>query len=329
MRGRHAIGYLARGAVLAGALLLLVHMVDLRSVGRQLCAVPPWLLAAAVLIALLRIVLSGLRWWLLTPSRPCALRPRDCIRYALVANTFTLLMPGALGGDLVRAALVLDEVRQERAALMVSIVVDRVVGLTSIMLLAVAAILASPQVPHKTVLLAAVAAALAALACALALVRRDATRRVLCAWASHAGRLAPRCVAAVAAAHAAVVAISGKRVRVLSALLLCIPIHLLWFVIVYLLARHLNIAISFLTACSVTALVWLITTLPLSLAGVGVRELSYVYLLGMYGVSADAATALSLAQFAIMVVSALLGIPFIVHMGRPAPHPVPHGDPHD
>jgi uncharacterized membrane protein YbhN (UPF0104 family) len=311
---------LLRLGVLAGALALVLPMVNLGDVARQLAALPFWLLATATLIALLRTALSGLRWMLLTPQAG-VLRAWDYVRYALVANSCAIVLPGALGGDFARAALVLHELPQARAGVMVSMVVDRMVGMTSIVLMAVAAILLSPQAPQRAPLLCAAAVALLLLAGAFLAARSAAACRVLCAWAAHTGRVAQRSIAAITAAHAAVVAIGRAPLRVLAALALCVPIHLLWFAVVYLLARQLHLGISFLTAGLATAIVWLITTVPVSLAGLGVRELSYVYILGLYGVAADGATALSLAQFAIMVISALLGIPCMLLRGRARVHP--------
>ena len=59
------------------------------------------------------------------------------------------------------------------------------------------------------------------------------------------------------------------------------------FIIVYLFSTALQIDLGFWLVCIITSLSALITSVPISFGGLGVRELSFVYLLGLYGVSAD------------------------------------------
>jgi uncharacterized protein (TIRG00374 family) len=103
---------------------------------------------------------------------------------------------------------------------------------------------------------------------------------------------------------------SKNPLRIVFAFLLCIPIHILWFIIVYILSRSIGINISFLSISMITCIVWVISSLPLTFAGLGVRELSFVYLLSLQGISAEFATALSLSQFGIIVLVAMAGLPF-------------------
>ena len=54
-------------------------------------------------------------------------------------------------------------------------------------------------------------------------------------------------------------------------------------------------------------LVALLTMIPVSLSGIGVREGGFVYFLGLYGVPAAQAMMLSLAFFAVQVAASLVG----------------------
>ena len=58
-------------------------------------------------------------------------------------------------------------------------------------------------------------------------------------------------------------------------------------------------------------LVWIITAIPLSLGGIGVREWSFVGLLSYQGVEAEKAVTLSLVLFLLTIITGLSGIPFI------------------
>jgi len=247
-----------------------------------------------------------------------------------VANSFTMIMPGALGGDLARSAMVLGEVDRQRTATMLSIVLDRAVGMLSIVLLAAGAVLLSPHMPRRALMLWLTCGMLALMVLLLAALRSAWVFRVLEMLSARTGRYAARLQGILAELHHAVRAAERQPLRMAGALLLCFPIHLLWFCIAFALARHLGMQVSFLAISLATALVWLVTVVPVSLAGVGVRELSYVYVLAPYGVSAEAATALSLTQFAVMIITACMGIPLILAVRtRHAPRHDVQGGAHD
>ena len=57
---------------------------------------------------------------------------------------------------------------------------------------------------------------------------------------------------------------------------------------------------------------WLITALPISIGGVGVRELSLIWLLGMFGVSSEQAVTLSLLVYINTILIALLALPLLL-----------------
>jgi len=68
-----------------------------------------------------------------------------------------------------------------------------------------------------------------------------------------------------------------------------------------------------------TPMIFTVTPLPISIAGFGVREASYVFFFGQIGVAAPAAVAASFLFFAIVAVASLPGAPlFAVSKGRVA-----------
>ena len=56
---------------------------------------------------------------------------------------------------------------------------------------------------------------------------------------------------------------------------------------------------------------WLITALPISIGGVGVRELSLIWLLGMFGVSSEQTVTLSLLVYVNTIIIAILALPLL------------------
>ncbi|HEY6454008.1 MAG TPA: lysylphosphatidylglycerol synthase transmembrane domain-containing protein [Steroidobacteraceae bacterium] len=100
-------------------------------------------------------------------------------------------------------------------------------------------------------------------------------------------RLGPRMAWRAAIPAAAQVALSGAATCVL--------------------ARSLGIELSLITAIWVTAAVYAVVLLPISVAGLGVRDLTLIKSLALLGVSSRSAVALSVLLFADPFVNAMIG----------------------
>jgi uncharacterized membrane protein YbhN (UPF0104 family) len=83
--------------------------------------------------------------------------------------------------------------------------------------------------------------------------------------------------------------------------------HTLGIAAVYLLALSLNLDITFFDIAWIRAAVNILTMLPFSFAGLGIREVSIVFFLGEFGIKADAAMAFSLLIFLNLTFLSLLG----------------------
>ncbi|HET55149.1 MAG TPA: flippase-like domain-containing protein [Ignavibacteria bacterium] len=73
--------------------------------------------------------------------------------------------------------------------------------------------------------------------------------------------------------------------------------YFVFFSICHLLINVLGISINFIQTSFIISCLSLVLLLPISIAGFGPREMSLVYLLGLYGVSQETALAFSLSQF--------------------------------
>ncbi len=75
----------------------------------------------------------------------------------------------------------------------------------------------------------------------------------------------------------------------------------------YVVARSLGVEITFLALLWVRALVFALTLIPISIGGVGLREVGFVGLLSFYGVPAPDALAFSFANFGLQLAIAAIG----------------------
>lgn len=76
----------------------------------------------------------------------------------------------------------------------------------------------------------------------------------------------------------------------------------------YLVALSLGIELSFLQVCLVLTLAALVTLLPISIAGLGTREISVIYLFSLFGLSKETGLLFSLLIFSADILTVALGI---------------------
>ena len=90
------------------------------------------------LLACFTAVLCGItRWWRLLRLAGCNVRWFDCFRLTYIGLFFNYVLPAGLtGGDLVKAVLAVRENPGKRADALVSVVVDRLLGLFALAVLA-------------------------------------------------------------------------------------------------------------------------------------------------------------------------------------------------
>lgn len=118
------------------ALLGIVFAANRESFAETLAHRPlPGRLAAALAWYLGGVTLAFTRWWLLVRAVELPFTLREAFRLGWIGMFFNMVIPGAVGGDVVKAAyLMRDQDRKSRAV--ASIVIDRLVGLLGLFVLA-------------------------------------------------------------------------------------------------------------------------------------------------------------------------------------------------
>src|SRR5262249_55055350 len=93
------------------------------------------LLAVAQVIYLAGIVSTFVRWYLLVRVVDPRFTLRAAVLLGFIGNVFNLLIPGAVGGDLIKAAY-LSRMHVKKTQAIASMVIDRIIGLLGLFTLA-------------------------------------------------------------------------------------------------------------------------------------------------------------------------------------------------
>lgn len=299
-------------ALQAGVTLLLLAWLaahfEWRHALRALSTVQPYWFGLAVLLYLLNLILSALRWHRIMHSLRRPMPLSLLLRLNWVGAFFNQILPGAVSGDAVRAYYSYPHTRSFTLAL-AAVLSERVLGLGALLVLAAGAFgvgNAGMRFPgHLGWLILALCLAYGA---AVALILSPH----LDPWMHRLGRLGRK-------AHEARVAFRAlfrhapdlAWVLVLSLLVQVLSVCMFWAVS---LALHLEL--SPFGIWVLWPIISLMTFIPISLAGWGVREGLVVFYFTQLGVAGDKALALSLlAGFAVLLASLPGGLQWLL-LGR-------------
>lgn len=224
----------------------------------------------------------------------------------MIGMFFNLFMLGSTGGDVVKMFLTMREARSNKTAALLTVFMDRVIGMMALILISVAFLYFRYDVLSHTSASAALLQTLLWLLAAsiviivgMFVVSGLGWTRHLPSWTPMRGRI----VELSAACH-----LYAKAWRLtLWAFLVSFPLFALFFITFYCAARAFTDQLGLVDIFSVLPIVAVITAIPISVSGIGLRESLFVSLLAPFGVSAAVATLISVAGFLINTVGSLAG----------------------
>lgn len=292
-------------------LLLLAEFVDWRASLAILAAASPTYVAFACLAGTASILVSSWRWRVIL--RGNGLRPPFglLLRYYWIGRFFGHFLPGAVGGDVARIALMRPFGRPADVA--ASLVVERLTGLAVLLALAAVSLLARPPIPglSRPALSLAVAAA-CALAVLVPLVATVAGRLP-------AGRI-PFGLGRAAERFARSVRVHLKdRETLRGAPLISVLFYAVYALFHALVLRAVHGTVPPLDVALLVPLVAVMSHLPLVPNGLGVADGAFVLLFTQAGLTPETALAAAVLRRLAMVAVSLPGaLLWVAERPRPA-----------
>jgi glycosyltransferase 2 family protein len=283
----------ARLLVSAIALAVLLALVPLRSLIAAVSAAPPALWAAAVALFLAGHGVAAFKWQLLL--RHDGRIPRWAwLRAHFAGLAANLCLPGVAGGDVVRAECLRRAYgRGEQIA--VGAVVDRALDCFALLLLAAAGLLVTggSGMSRRMMLLAGAAGLVAAMAAAglCVLVFKASGRR-----SGLAGRLA-----------LAATQLAARPALPLVCLLLSLGVQTMFVFINMRFGLAVGVDVPLAGWLVAWPLAKLVALVPISLAGLGIREAALVAFLQPYGAPTALVTAAGLLWQSVLFAGGLVG----------------------
>jgi uncharacterized protein (TIRG00374 family) len=262
---------------------------------------------------LIGFLFSAIRWQHLLVALDVRQKIKDLYAYYIIGAAYNIFLPGVIGGDVVRIGFCARETDSSIGLISTSVLIERFCGLIVVFIMGAIAICCLPSE-------------------AFSALGENFTRGFLVATA-----LVPVLIISVLAiskrlawnADDKITSKLGRKIARIIKQVIHIPFHTLVKLVVFsalflaadilatfALAKAMSIPISLTVFFVVMPIVYVVTLLPVSLGGLGVREGALVYMLTRVGVLSSDAAALAFLVYLNKVMIGLIG--GIVQMVRPA-----------
>ena len=235
------------------------------------------LLGVAVVGFVVAILITAVRWWILLKIQNIFVELWEVVRLTFLGQFFNFIVPGTVGGDLVKAYYVSKHTPQ-KAAVLVSVFVDRLLGFTELSLLAatmtaIALLGGLSDVEQLGRPMVAIGAVLALLAVMLTFLVSDRFRRAL-----HLQKLYGRLpIAHHIAAAGDAVSLYKRRMGIMAkAIGLTVGSHVFFVGAIALLGASLSLDVPWYSYFIFVPLIYIAGAVPITPGGVGVIESLYV-----------------------------------------------------
>jgi uncharacterized protein (TIRG00374 family) len=263
----------------------------------------PEALAIAILLYVVAGMISFQRWHVLLRAAHVDAKFWRAQKLAFIGLFFNNIIPGMTGGDLVKAIMVARDHPEQRPTAVLSVIIDRIIGLLGLVLVAVGALLfqTGPQYEEMAKKLHWI---LLAIAVGGVVMLSKKLRRLL---------LIDRLMNALPFAETlhkldrAAMLYRSARWQLAYAVAVSLVVHGMILTAIGVLGRAIGITIPFLDFYTLAPLALIAASLPLSPGGIGVGEMAFVFLFAKANVPGAQALALSFSYRAVMMSVSLIG----------------------
>lgn len=301
-----------------GLLAFLLSKTDLQSIGTLFRSLRLPLLLLSLLLYIFAQILSSLRWRCLLQAEQINLSMWRLILLYFEGMFFNLMLPTLIGGDIVRGYHVFRLTHRHEASL-ASILVERLSGYVAMIMIACIALIPAYPYLHDPAVIWLTAASAAALIGVIAGLLSDQLQTLFFRLLITAGLARFR--ETLHGLYEAVQRYWRHRRALLLAVGLSLILQSLGIIIFYVISRSLNFLVPLRYFFLFVPLITLVSMLPISVAGLGVREASSVYFFAKVGLDSASAMSLSLLWFAVTALSSSLGgIVFLIGHSRQDAH---------
>lgn len=289
-----------------GLLVVLAMRVDWPQIVHEVRKLSWWVFVAAIVLQVLSFTLANVRWWVILRTDRLGYRFIDLLPQYYIGSFFNNLLPTSTGGDLFRMYYIYK--RGHGAALAVSpVIVERVIGLVILVGMAVVALpflRADPEIAHG--LKVSFTTAFVAMVVGLVLLRWQRTYWPIHNFFERWSEM--RIVKALLNIAEAVHLYLQRTALVMVLAVMTVLLQFLEIILFYILGHGLGSDMPFTAFIVMVPVVFVVAALPITVGGLGVREIAVVALFTAAGMSEPHAATTALLFIPVLLIASLPGL---------------------
>lgn len=294
---RSYVGLVVRLLVTAGLFTLIFRSIEVNELLASYRDIVPRLLMLGIIFQLLSTTLASYRWYLVMQPLGYSQGFGFYLRSYFKGSFFNQGLPTSIGGDAVRV-LDVSRLGERKRDAFIGVFIDRVLGLIGLLVLNLVVNLFNPELlPRGLFLTINLLIALGLLGFVVLYLLRHG--RFLSRW-----RLT-RFFLKISE-HLSMVLASPRQAAV--QLLLSVAVHFLSLLAIFLIGRSVELDFSLTTYLVLVPPVILLTLIPLSLAGWGIREGAMIGLFTLLGADKVTVLSMSILYGIVLIVASLPGL---------------------
>lgn len=265
----------------------------------------------AVLISLLNVSLVGAyRWKILLLKKSNMIEFKNLARLSIIARSLNTLIPGNFMGDIIRG-LKSSKIGITKGFSMASVLMDRFIALISLIFLSFFGFVLNFKILHRSELLKYYVIVVALSIVIMILLLRS---NIFLFYSKKLRETSSIFLNYVSVIFESLSLYKEKINIVFRSLLVSFISGLLTVSIFFLLSKALSLSISFYFFILVVPLITVVSMVPVTIGGLGIREYAAVLLLSLTGISKIEALSISLMYFVIMLIDSIIGLLFYFNM---------------
>ena len=280
----------------------LVFKIDWKEVLFYLQKISLWQIILYVVVLITGMIISAYKWRILAQFKGFKVSLAKCFQLYLAGTFINNIMPSFIGGDTYKAYQIGKEEKKYVSAA-ATVIVDRITGLIGAMILSVifAALNWKVVASHEILLiiLAIVFLTLATLVIIVVIAKFSFWQKVF--------QFMPKKIIEVIKDFTEY---KNDKSTLLKVLLLAIIYNFIGLAVVnYILFIGLGIQVGILNYLTVIFLISIVSSIPVSVNNIGIKEWAYVTFFGFFGVASPAVVAVALLSRVIQMIVSFAALP--------------------
>lgn len=302
--GKKLLGQIFRIVISISLIAFLLYTSNLAALAEALKTANIWSLLLALLLAFSQVFMSAYRWRIILSPKDMRVPLSSLTSFYFSGTFFNKFLPTVFGGDIVRA-YELARFSGKAVDSAATVLIERIVGFTALFVICWISLAFGFQRLEGTSILLIVVAMSFAFLLSLAVLfnarlmdKTLSLTRFVKRW-----NLEDTLKKAYNSLHS----FTAFKGGLLSAFVVSLVAQLVGIASAFLVSQALGLNVPFVYFLVVVPIIWVITMVPISIGGLGIREGAFVFFFTQVGVSTENALLLSVLWWGLTLIIAMVG----------------------